>query len=70
MGAGLLLLVNVVSVNLAAKVVLIIKGVKPRTWLEKQKASQSMLAYIIFWVVSLLILLGVMQVYHTFFVNS
>lgn len=70
LGAGLLLLVNVVSVNLAAKLVLIIKGVKPRTWLEKQKARQSMLAYIIFWVVSLLILLGVMQVYHTFFVNS
>jgi uncharacterized hydrophobic protein (TIGR00341 family) len=70
LGAGLLLLVNIVSVNLAAKLVLIIKGVKPRTWLEKQKASQSMTAYIIFWVVSLLILLGVMQIYHRFFVHS
>ena len=70
LGSGLLLLVNVVSVNLAAKLVLIIKGVKPRTWLEKQKARQSMLAYISFWVVTLLILLAVMQVYHSFFVQS
>lgn len=65
LGAGLLLLVNVVSVNLAAKLVLIVRGVKPRTWLEKQKARQSMTAYIIFWVVTLVILLLVMQVYHT-----
>jgi uncharacterized hydrophobic protein (TIGR00341 family) len=69
LGAGLLLLVNVVSVNLAAKLVLIIKGVKPRTWLEKQKARQSIVAYIIFWVVSLLILLGAMQVYHANFLK-
>jgi uncharacterized membrane protein len=48
LGAGLLLLVNIVSVNLAAKLVLIIRGVKPRAWLEKQKARQSMLAYIVF----------------------
>jgi uncharacterized hydrophobic protein (TIGR00341 family) len=70
LGAGLLLLVNIVSVNLAAKLVLIFRGVKPRTWLEKQKARQSMLAYIIFWVVTLLILLGVMQVYHAFYQQS
>ena len=60
MGAALLLAVNVVSVNLAAKTVFWIRGVKPpRSWLEKQKASQSMLTYLVTWAVSLVILLGI-----------
>lgn len=63
-GAGLLLGVNVVCVNLAAKVVLLVKGVRPRTWLEKIKARQSMTAYILFWVVSLAILLGAIYLRH------
>ena len=67
LGAGLLLLVNVVSVNLAAKLVFMFKGVKPRTWLEKQKARQSSLAYIVFRVVSLLLLVGAIQIYHSNF---
>lgn len=70
LGAGLLLAVNVVSVNLAAKLVLLIKGVKPRTWLDKAKARQSMWAYIIFWVIILLLLLGIMQIYHSYFVTT
>ena len=57
MGAALLLAVNIVSVNLAAKTVFWIRGVKPRSWLEKQKASQSILTYLVIWAVSLVILL-------------
>lgn len=57
LGALLLLGVNIVCVNLAAKVVFLFRGVKPRTWLEKQKARQSTTTYIVFWVVLLLILL-------------
>ena len=56
MGAGLLLAVNVVAVNLSAKVTFLARGIKPRTGQEKQKARQSMITYIVFWVVSLLIL--------------
>lgn len=56
-GAGLLLAVNIVCVNLAAKVAFLAKGVKPRTWLEQQKARQSTAAYIVFWVVSLTVLI-------------
>ena len=67
LGAGLLLLVNIVSVNLAAKLVLMIRGVKPRTWLEKQKARQSTLAYTVFWLVTLILLVGAIQVYHAYF---
>ena len=55
-GAGLLLAVNVVCVNLSAKVAFLARGIKPRTGQEKQKARQSMTTYIVFWVVSLLIL--------------
>ncbi|MDX2425590.1 MAG: TIGR00341 family protein [Cycloclasticus sp.] len=56
-GAALLLAVNIVCVNLAAKVVFIVRGVKPRTWLEKRKAKQSMTTYMVFWIISLLVLL-------------
>jgi uncharacterized hydrophobic protein (TIGR00341 family) len=56
-GAGLLLAINIVCVNLSAKLVFLFKGVKPRTWLEKRKARQSMLTYISFWAATLLILL-------------
>ena len=54
------------AVNLAAKLVLLFKGVKPRTWLDKQKAHQSMLIYIIVWIISLAVLAGSMQVYHRY----
>ncbi len=66
LGAALLLAVNLVSVNLAAKLVLLFKGVKPRTWLDKQKARQSMVIYIIVWVISLVVLAGSMQAYHSY----
>lgn len=56
-GAGLLLAVNVVCVNLSAKVTFLVRGIKPRTGQEKQKARQSMTTYIVFWVVTLLILI-------------
>jgi len=56
MGAGLLLAVNVVSVNLAAKLGFLFLGIKPRTWLEQQRARQSITSYIIFWVITLLAL--------------
>jgi uncharacterized hydrophobic protein (TIGR00341 family) len=57
-GAALLLAVNVVCVILAAKVVFFAKGVKPRTWLEKRKARQSQVFYVLLWGVLLLVLVG------------
>ncbi len=53
MGAGLLLAVNIVSVNLAAKLGFLFLGIKPRTWLDQQRARQSITSYIIFWFISL-----------------
>ncbi len=63
-GAGLLLAVNVVSVNLSAKVTFLARGIKPRTGLEKQKARQSMTAYIIFWLVTLGVLIFAIFMMH------
>jgi len=55
-GAGLLLAINVVCVNLAIKVVFFLKGIRPRTWWEKKKAKNSMVIYILMWLLTLIIL--------------
>jgi len=54
--AGLLLAVNIVSVNLASKIVFYIKGISPRTWFEKEKARKAMRIYLLVWFVSLVVL--------------
>jgi uncharacterized hydrophobic protein (TIGR00341 family) len=56
-GAGLLLAVNVVCVNLASKLVFFVKSIRPRTWLEKEKAKRAMVVYVLGWLVTLLILI-------------
>jgi len=63
-GASLLLAINIVSVNLSAKLAFIAKGVKPRTWIEKNKARQSTMVSIFFWIISLSLLLVIMQLWH------
>lgn len=40
-GAAALLAVNIVCVNLAAQLVFLSKGIKPRTWIERRAAQQS-----------------------------
>jgi uncharacterized hydrophobic protein (TIGR00341 family) len=40
-GAAALLAVNVVCVNLAAQLVFVSKGIKPRTWIERRAAKES-----------------------------
>ena len=63
-GAALLLAVNVVSVIVAARLVFMFKGVKPRTWYERHKARQSTLIYGLTWAVLLLVLLFVVYARH------
>jgi len=41
LGALLLLAVNVVCVNLSAQIAFVLRGVTPRTWLEKEKARRA-----------------------------
>jgi uncharacterized hydrophobic protein (TIGR00341 family) len=55
-GAALLLAVNIVSVNLSATLAFLAKGVRPRTWLEKRQARQSVAWVAVFWTAALLML--------------
>lgn len=59
LGAGLLLAVNIVSVNLASKIVFLARGIRPRTWFEKERARHAMVVYIAAWIVTLAILAAI-----------
>lgn len=56
LGAALLLAANVVCVNLATKIVFMVKGITPRTWWEKEKARKAMKISLFIWVTGLIIL--------------
>lgn len=61
-GAGLLLAVNIVCVNLSAKIVFLTKGIHPRTWWEMKKARRAMILYLLIWAMSLVLLIAVIYV--------
>jgi uncharacterized hydrophobic protein (TIGR00341 family) len=61
-GAAVLLGVNLVCVNLAAQVVLVSRGVRPRSWWQKKEAHQSVVLNLTLWGVLLLILLAIIYV--------
>lgn len=56
-GAGLLLAVNIVCVNLASKIVFLLKGVRPRTWVDKARARRATAIYLAMWLATLGVLL-------------
>ena len=60
MGAALLLAINIVCVNLACNIIFLTKGISPRTWWKKEKAKKRMRAYVIMWIVTLIILMLIM----------
>jgi uncharacterized hydrophobic protein (TIGR00341 family) len=62
LGAAILLAVNLVCVNLAAQVVLVSRGVRPRTWWQKKEAHQSVVLNLVLWGILLLILLVIIYV--------
>lgn len=63
-GAGLLLASNIVCVSLAAQIVFLVKGVKPRTWYMQRKSKQSVKLTIGFWIVMLMTLMILIGLYH------
>ena len=63
LGAGLLLAVNLASINLSAKLGFLFLGIKPRTWLEQQKAKQSVIANLMVWILMLSILVVAVYFY-------
>lgn len=58
LGAGLMLAINIVCINLATKVVFLIKRISPRAWKEKERARRAMGIYIVAWIVMLGLLAG------------
>lgn len=56
-GAGLLLAINIVCVNLASKIVFLARRIHPRTSLEKEKARAAMPIYLMGWLIALSLLL-------------
>lgn len=42
LNAGILLAINIVSINLSSKIIFLFKGITPRTWFEKEKAKHAM----------------------------
>ncbi|HSG11895.1 MAG TPA: TIGR00341 family protein [Gammaproteobacteria bacterium] len=63
-GAALLLAVNVVCINLSAKLMFLLKGVRPRTWVEKNQARQSAAIYTTVWIVVLALLIITIMLRH------
>jgi uncharacterized hydrophobic protein (TIGR00341 family) len=60
LGAGLLLAVNVVCVNIAAKLVLVVRGIRPRKGLEIKKARRALGISLLIWGLLLFVLLVIM----------
>tara|TARA_R110000868_G_scaffold94569_2_gene260874 strand:- start:1305 stop:2321 length:1017 start_codon:yes stop_codon:yes gene_type:complete len=58
-GAGGLLMVNIVCINLSAQIVFLFKGIKPRSWIEQREAKESTLISIAIWSLLLFVLIGV-----------
>jgi uncharacterized hydrophobic protein (TIGR00341 family) len=65
-GAAILLAINLVCVNLAAQVVLVSRGVRPRTWWQKKEAHQSVVLNLVLWGVLLLILLVIIYIERSY----
>ncbi|NKN32580.1 TIGR00341 family protein [Marichromatium bheemlicum] len=59
LGALLLLAVNIVCVLLAAKLVFLFKGVRPRTWTERNRARQSIRLHLALWALLLSALVAI-----------
>lgn len=66
LGAALLLAVNIVCVNLSANIVFLLKGIKPRTWYEKKKAKQSLIIFVLFWLIALSVLVIAVKIRHEY----
>jgi uncharacterized membrane protein len=60
----MLLAVNIVSINLSAKLVFLLKGIQPRTWIEARKARQSRTLYLLVWATLLVLLIAMIYLRH------
>lgn len=61
-GAGLLVLANIISVNLAGVVTFLAQGVRPRSWWEAERAKKATRLAIVVWLGLLVLLVSVIVV--------
>ena len=64
LGAAMLLIANVACVNLAAQVVFLAKGIKPRTWAERKTARRAIAVNLITWIILIGILISVIALHR------
>lgn len=60
-GAALLLAINIVCLNIAAKLVLLARGYRPRRYYEKERARRAMVRVLVGWVLTLALLILLAQ---------
>ena len=65
-GAGLLLAINIVCVNLSCKIVFLLKRIHPRVWWHKEKASRGMRNAVLAWIVTLGVLIAAIYMRQAF----
>ena len=58
-GAAMLLVANIACVNLAAQLVFLAKGIKPRTWSERKSARRAVTVNIVTWIALIAVLVGI-----------
>ncbi len=58
-GAAMLLIANIACVNLAAQVVFLAKGIKPRTWFEQKAARRAVTVNIVTWIALIAVLVAI-----------
>ncbi len=63
-GAAMLLIANIACVNLAAQVVFLVKGIKPRTWVERKSARRAVAVNLATWISLIAILIGIIALHH------
>lgn len=64
LGAAMLLGVNIASVNLAAQIVFVVRGIRPHRWLEKKSARQSTVLSVLIWTALLLAAVAAIALRH------
>lgn len=65
--SAILFSINIVSINLSANLIFLLQGIHSSKWYEKQRAKSTIFWYILFWTISLFLLLAAIYVHLTYF---
>jgi uncharacterized hydrophobic protein (TIGR00341 family) len=65
LGAAMLLGANIACVNVAAQIIFIAKGIRPRRWHERKSADKAIAANMMTWIALLVVLVGIIYLRQT-----